>query len=117
LEKAYEEARRATDTPHRVATLVKDYLETRPVVGRRHYIETGNLRHYEVRYCAIVELPGILQESVTDADGVIIIGLCETAQERDAALEFAKLPELKERRHWVVGVPQPLSNLASLVQE
>src|ERR1039458_4822554 len=57
LEKAYEDARRAIDTPRRVASLIKDYLETRPIVARRHYIETGNLRYFDVRYCSISEMP------------------------------------------------------------
>ncbi|MBI4660945.1 MAG: hypothetical protein HY735_19090 [Verrucomicrobia bacterium] len=117
LEKAYEDARRTIDTPGRVANLIKDYLETRPIVARRHYIETGNLRHYDVRYCGIADLAGMLKGNTTDADGVLVIPLCETEQERDAALEFARLPELKERPNWLVAVPQPLNNLAGLLQE
>ena len=34
--------------PTRIAPLIKDRLETRPLVARRHYIETGNLRHFRV---------------------------------------------------------------------
>jgi hypothetical protein len=117
LEKAYEDARRATDTPRRVATLIKDYLETRPVVARRHYIETGNLRHFDVRYCSVFEMEAALQDNTTDSDGTIVIPLCETEQERDAALALAKLPALKDRPNWLCAVPQPLNNLASLVQE
>jgi hypothetical protein len=86
LEKAYEEARRATDTPQRVANLIKDYLETRPIVARRHYIKTGNLRHYDVRYCSVSEMDAVVKNYTTDSDGTIVIPLCETEQERDAAL-------------------------------
>ncbi len=117
LEKAYEDARRATDTPQRVANLIKDYLETRPVVARRHYIETGNLRHFDVRYCSVFEMEAALQDNTTDSDGTIVIPLCETEQERDAALALATLPALKDRPNWLCAVPQPLNNLASLVQE
>jgi len=38
LEKVYEEACRATDTPQRIATFMMDFLETRSVVARRHYV-------------------------------------------------------------------------------
>lgn len=117
LEKAYEDARRAIDTPQRVANLIKDYVEARPVVARRHYIETGNLRHYDVRYCSIADVAGILKADATEDDGIIVLPLCETEQERDAVLEFAKQPELKERPNWLIAVPQPLNNLASLLQE
>lgn len=117
LEKAYEDARRAIDTPPRVASLIKDYLETRPIVARRHYIETGNLRHFDVRYCSITEMPTVIQNQTTESDGTIVILLCETEQERDIALKLAKASELQNRTNWLVAVPKPLNNLASLVQE
>lgn len=117
LEKAYEDARRAVSTPQRVASLIKDYLQTRPVVARRHYITTGNLRHYDVRYCSVLEMDAVLQQTTTDSDGTIVILLCETEQERDAALVLARRPELQKRTNWIIAVPKPLNNLAPLVQE
>lgn len=117
LDGALEKARRAIDQTQRVATLIKDSLETRPIVARRHYIESGNLRHCEVRYCAVGELSDTLEKETTGADGVIVVPLCETVEERKLALEFAKHSGLKKRPHWLVAVPQPLRNLASLVQE
>ena len=117
LEGAYENARRAIDLTQRVATLIKDSLETRPIVARRHYIETGNLRHAEVRYYAVADLSEALEKDISESDGVIIVPLCETVEERKTALEFTKHPELGMRPHWLVAVPQPLKNLASLMQE
>ncbi len=117
LEKAYDDARRAVQTPQRVASFIKEHLETRPIVARRHYIETGNLRHFDLRYCSVAELVGPVMENPSNADGVIVVPLCETANERDVALEFTKIDELRTRPNWVVAVPHPLSNLASLVQE
>jgi hypothetical protein len=117
LEKAYEDACRSVDTPNKVAHLIGDYLETHPIVARRHYIATGNLRHYVVRYCSVKELPDLLKEEFPEADGVIIIPLCETQAERSDALAFTELPELKQRGNWLIAVPQALSNLASLLQE
>ena len=117
LEKAYDDARRAVQTPQRVSSCIRDYLETRPIVARRHYIETGNLRYFDVRYCTVAELAGLLNECASTADGLILVPLCETVGERELALEFVRTPELEERPNWLVAVPQPLSNLASLVQE
>lgn len=117
LEKAYEDACRAIDTPGSVAGLISDYLETRPIVARRHYIETGNLRHADVHYCPVKGLQALLQESTTDADGQIIVPLCETLAEREEALAFAKHPDMRLHPDWLVAVPQPLNNLAALVQE
>lgn len=117
LEKAYEDACRAIDTPRNVAGLINDSLEPRPIVARRHYIETGNLRHADVRYARVKDLQTLLKEETTDADGLIIVPLCETLTERDEALAFAKNPEMGSRSNWLVAVPQPLNNLAALVQE
>jgi hypothetical protein len=117
LEKAYEDARRAVQTPRRVASLVTKHLEIRPVVARRHYIETGNLRHFDVRYCPVPDLPGLLEQDSTEADGVVVVPLCENGEERERALKFAHSDELKTRRNWIVAVPEPLSTLAGLLQE
>lgn len=117
LEKAYDDARRAVDTPERVSTLIKNFLESRPIVARRHYIETGNLRHFDVRYCSVTELSGLRDDEPQSADGLIIVPLCETPTERITALEFIKQPIVKQRLNWLIAIPQPLNNLASLVQE
>jgi hypothetical protein len=117
LEKAIDDARRAVQTPECVGSLIKENLESRPIVARRHYIETGNLRHFDVRYCPIGDLPGLLTEQTNDADGLIVVPLCETVTERRVALAFTRQPEIAALPNWLVAVPQPLSNLASLVQE
>jgi hypothetical protein len=119
LEKAYEKARREIQTPQRVASLIREYLESRPIVARRHYIETGNLRHFDVRYCSVAELVGLLSEknSQAESDGVLVVPLCETADERRVAVDFAQAQGIAGRRAWLVAVPQPLNNLSSLVQE
>lgn len=117
LEKAYDDACRAVATPRRVAGLIKDFLETRPIVARRHYIVTGNLRHWDVRYCSVTELPELLGQTTTESDGVILVPLCESSAERQIALEAVKRSEAQDRPNLLIAVPQPLNNLASLVQE
>lgn len=116
LEQAYEEACRAVDTPRNVASLIEDSLDTRPIVARRHYIETGNLRHAEVRYCPIKDLSTELSDDL-EADGQIVIPLCETLSDREQALAFAKHASMSKHPNCLVAIPQPLNNLASLVQE
>ena len=117
LEKAYEDARRVVAAPQHVGSLIKDSLESRPIVARRHYIETGNLRHFDVHYCSVNELSGLFERHPTEADGLIIVPLCETPTERETALEFVKEPRFKQHSNWLVAVPCPLNHLTSLVQE
>jgi hypothetical protein len=117
LEKAYDDARRALGTLQRVAGPISDFLETRPIVARRHYIKTGNLRHFEVRYCPVAELPANLEHNPAIADGLILVPLCETEAERQAALAYSEQAQLDERLACLVAVPQSLSNLATSAQE
>lgn len=117
LDKAYEDARRATAKSQRVAGIIKDDLDARPVVARRHYIETGTLRHWAVRYCTVAELATLLDEQDTEADGTIVVPLCETPHERRAALECVKHSQLRTRETLLLAIPQPLNSLAFLVQE
>ena len=117
LDKAYDDARRATAKTLRVGSTIKEFLETRPIVARRHYIQTGNLRHWQVRYCSVADLSVLLDDHSSNSDGVILVPLCETPADHNAALKCARHPFLKKRETWLLAVPQPLNNLASLVQE
>ena len=117
LERVYEEASKALGTNHRISSLIQDFLETQPLVARRHYIKTGNLRHFEVRYLPVDTLNKALTISGDHADGHIIVALCETMEERQQALEFAKTDALMERPEVLFAVPKPLGNLAGLVHE
>ena len=117
LDKAYDDARKAVAASQGVAPYIKEFLETRPIVARRHYIQTGNLRHWTVRYCSVPDLARVIDDDSTNADGLIVVPLCETAEAHRAALTCAKHDFLKKRETLLLAVPQPLNNLASLVQE
>lgn len=116
LDRAYQEAAKAIPTHVRVASLIREDLETRPLVARRHYIETGNLRHFEVIYGAVDELGQLVEDRPTDADGRIVVALCETEEERKQALAVARAVE-SGRDDLLVAVPSPLQSLAKLLQE
>jgi hypothetical protein len=118
LEKAYEDASRALGpAPNRVASYIEAYLDTRPLVARRHYIETGNLRHFEVRFSAVDRLSAQVDFNSDVADGRIVIALCETEEDRTVAIEFAQSETLQHRPNVLCAVPSPLRALARLVQE
>lgn len=117
LEKAYDDASRTLgQAPQRVAAHIEPYLETRPVVARRHYIKTGNLRHFEVRFSTVEQLRNQLDFDADVADGRIVIALCETEDEREAALRFAQSDDLLKEPQILCAVPSPLRALSRLVQ-
>jgi hypothetical protein len=119
LERAYDDAARAlgSSPPQRVSPLIESYLETRPLVARRHYIETGNLRHYEVRFAPVEKLAESVRFSHSSADGRIVVALCETSEEHQEALRFARSGALQSFPEVLLAVPSALGILGKLVQE
>jgi len=115
LERAYEAASAAVATPVSVAAVLADQLDTRPIVARRHYIKTGNLRYFEVEYRAVGNAaePKFTKDG---PDGRIIIFLCETDAERVKALSDACGTTFRQP-DTLVAIPNPLQGLAGLVQE
>src|SRR6516164_6489938 len=115
LEIAYEEAGKAVGSHRRVADLIKRHLDTRPVVARRHYIQTGNLRHFQVTYCEVGELGRIVPESLQNADGRIVIPLLETKE--DVLAAEAAIRDIETPRTVLIGITEPLAALSGLIQE
>jgi hypothetical protein len=65
----------------------------------------------------VSDLEALFAEHTSNADGLIVIPLCETPTERDEALRLAKCLEPIGRSNLLMGVPQALNSLAGLVQE
>ncbi len=116
LERAYQEASAAVPIPQRIGPQIQEQLETRPLVARRHYIKTGNLRHFDVQFVPTAELQETLARR-TSADGQVVVALCETLAERKAAIEFAASKAVASRKEVLVAVPRPLQGLAKQVAE
>ena len=117
LEKKYQDASAAIGSIHKVGAAIERYLEVEPIVARRHYIQTGNLRHFNVHYCPVSTLLSFVEISNSNADGRIIVPLCENDQERSTAIAFAKTAEIRGQGQTLVAIPEPLSGLARLVEE
>ena len=50
LDSSYRNAERVVGNIDNVGEQIQAYLEPRPIVARRHYIETGSLRYFRVQY-------------------------------------------------------------------
>lgn len=119
LEGAYERATRALGTVRSIAEHLTAYLPSHSLVARRHYIRTGNLRYFPVRYVVAAQLGDAASEaSMRAADGQVLVALCEAQSEIDASLRFAQAAERKLRPDLLVAVPnEPLSHQSGLVAE
>ncbi|HLW00377.1 MAG TPA: hypothetical protein VKT82_17050 [Ktedonobacterales bacterium] len=117
LERALEDAHRALGSYLRVSGELLAYLETRPLVARRHYIQTGTLRHFELIYVPVTELAEATKPDAKGAVGRIVVPLCETQEEQRVAIVFASSPAMAGRSDVLIAIPQPLSDLAGLMKE
>ncbi|MGA1840965.1 MAG: hypothetical protein ACMUIU_10100 [bacterium] len=117
LDNAYNDALKSVSTPQRITPFIKEYLETRPLVARRHYIKTGNLRHFEIKYVTADEVHYHLSVEHKNSDGRILIPLCETEEERHTAIKLAKNEACRKWPNLLIAVPKPLYNLVGLIME
>ena len=115
LEAAYESAVRTLGHSHRVTAHITEQLDARPIVARRHYIETGNLRYFQVVYCGVDRLQSVADAAKEKADGRIIIPLCETSEEQKLAIEFAQ--NFTDYPDTLIGITQPLASLSAPLLE
>lgn len=111
LDNAIEAATRATGPVESVAASLDHFLDREPILARRHYVESGTLRYFELRYAPASSLTEALKKP-TDADGLVVVALADTENERQDALRAAALPIFANRPNVVVGVIKPLLGLA-----
>ncbi len=116
LDAALGEAVRALGPIETVAGAIEPFLDREPVMARRHYVEKGTLRFFDLRYATAAALQGSLKKPA-EGDGTIIIALADTEAERELALEAARTAPYSERADVVVGVTQPLLGLAPELQD
>lgn len=116
LETAFDTALRAVGHVERVAVALKQFLDEDPVLARRHYIERGTLRYFEVRYAKAETLAKAAMKE-TAADGLVVVALVDTDEEREEALAAAKGSPFDERPDVLVAVVRPLLGLAPDLQD
>lgn len=111
LEAALEAAARAVGQLPSVSTALIAHLSAEPIMARRHYLETGTLRYFEVRYCQATDIAERASEE-TRADGVLIVALADNPSAAERARDVAASPEASAREDAVFCLPPPVSGLA-----
>ena len=114
LDAAYKNAEREVGSIQGVSERITEYLDARPIVARRHYIQTGNLRHFKIQYLSASEFAVFVPALNDGVDGEIIIVLCDSLQERQKALQVAKSinhPQV------IIAIPDPLHNVAGYLRD
>jgi hypothetical protein len=101
LDAHFDEARRRPPALDDVVSLLADRMILRPWVARRHFIETGTLRFFEVRLGASAS---VAEEPLGVADGRVLYLLPEGERSHDDLL--AEAERVATRADLLVGVPR-----------
>jgi hypothetical protein len=101
LDAHFDEARRRPPGLEDVVSLLADRMILRPWVARRHFIETGTLRYFEVRLGAS---PSAAEEPLGGADGRVLYLLPEGERSHDDLVALAE--KVSTRAELLVGVPR-----------
>jgi hypothetical protein len=117
IEARFDEAKREIASVGSVGKAISGLLDTRPIVARRHYIATGNLRFLRVIYCSVPEALKYASIEPTDADGTILVPLCENEREHREALRLGPQLSVVQKRDYIrlVAVPRPLNQLSGVI--
>lgn len=118
LEQRFDEARETCTHASQIAKVVRERLDSRPIVARRHYIQTGNLRYFDVRFVTADEFCAKADQLNPDhpADGTIAVVLCESKAQRQQAINSAAAIT-KEQNRVLAAISAPLDVLASSALE
>lgn len=116
IEARFEDAKRTLGPVDQVAVHLRPYLDVQSLLARRHYIETGTLRHFDVRYADMASLRDAATRP-TGADGLIVVALCDTKSDQIEATGYAQSEEAAAHPELLIAVPFPLIGLAREVQD
>ncbi len=117
LYSSYRTAERVVGNIDDVSEHIQAYLEPRPIVARRHYIETGSLRYFRVQYLTRSLFAQFTPQADGDGDGTIIVVLCDSPQERQQVLQTAQTPKFRKFPQVIIAVPDPLYNVADYLRD
>ena len=115
LDSSYRNAERVVGNIDNVSEQIQAYLEPRPIVARRHYIETGSLRYFRVQYLTKSSFAQLTPQA--DGDGTITVVLCDSPQERQEALQTVQTPKFRNYPQVIIAVPDPLHNVADYLRD
>lgn len=113
LKVAIEEALKSVGEPENRAEQIAAYLDQRPIAARRHYLTTGTLRYFDVRWASVAALEEAVNAAPA-ADGAVIVALPLSSGERSLACLAA---ERSKRDDVIVVIPEAVGALTTDLRE
>lgn len=121
LSDCFEKARIQLQDPSNSIGMLASLLDPQTIVARRHYIETGNLRHFEVQFYSAREYERLCIEGLkpfgVEPDGYIIVLLPDN--ERELKVFSKKLSNTSAHlgSKVVIGLTRPPIELLSAAND
>jgi hypothetical protein len=101
-----------------VVSFLERLAPPRPHIARRHFIETGTLRFFEVHYVEGDQLGESPPPKTSQADGYIYLAIPDDTRETQEALEERiRIFQLPDKRPVVVAVPRDLAAIREAAAE
>jgi len=116
LERCFRSAHRAIGVDASLVAVLEGRGATRPLVARRHFIESGTLRYFDVRFVLSSDLESIALEELGTADGRIIYLLPADGQGRTQLVAQAKATS-KSAPAVVIAVAPHIDGVVSAATE
>lgn len=117
IEAKLKEARTHIDPNESLAHSLTKHFRPRPIVARRHSLETGTLRFFGVRYVDITSFDGALNESLGDTDGLILYGISLNSDDLRVFADKASDPKMSGYPQVTIAIPQETSGLREAIFE
>ena len=117
VEAKLTEARTHIDPNESLAHSLTKYFKPRPVVARRHSLETGTLRFFGVRYVDITGFDAALNEPLGDTDGLILYGIALNADELELFTEKARARKMDNYPQITIAIPHETAGLREAIFE
>ncbi|GKT08381.1 hypothetical protein DSTSK_16860 [Desulforhabdus sp. TSK] len=117
LEDLLRQADEAVGGSNSSALALLSYLPEKHLVARRHYVQTGNLRHFSVHYVHAKDAEKELQQADRElsADGTVLVVIPFSNEEQQTVIQMPMLKALP--RHIVCGVSAPVAGVSHLLSE
>ncbi len=115
LDARFDEARRASPAIESLSELLRARMALRPRVARRHFIETGTLRYFDVSLATPAGARFDVEEAREGADGRIVYLLPDGDESPRDLVAIAS--SASQALDVVVGVPEASRALVSVVRD
>jgi hypothetical protein len=115
IEACLREARAHIDANESLAASLTKYFKPRAIIARRHSMQTGTLRYFDVRYVDSSNLEEAAHEPLGDSDGRILYPFTLDVDELKLITDKVATSTITELSQVIIAIPYVVDNLRKSV--